>query len=398
MAKLDTAPPTFMRAPGETPGTFALESALDELAHALKMDPLELRLKNDPDKDPTTGAPFSLRKFKEACRLGAEKFGWARRKAAPRAVRDGRFLVGMGMATAYYPVHQSPATAKVVLSADGSAVAQSAAHEMGMGTATVQAQHAADCLGLPVAKVRFLYGDTRLPFSPVAGGSATTISVGAAITAACAAMKDKLLALVGRASALSGAKADDVAFADGKLVRKDDAKKGEALGDILKRAKRKSVEATASVKPGDAKKLSKASYGAQFCEVRVDPDLGEVRVSRFVGAFDCGTILNAKTARSQFIGGIVMGLGMALMEETRADARNGRVTNANLSEYLVPTHADVPALEAYWLDEADPHTPMGAHGIGEIGITGVAAAVANAVFNATGKRIRDLPILPEKLF
>jgi xanthine dehydrogenase YagR molybdenum-binding subunit len=397
VVKLDVGPPTFMRAPGETPGTFALESALDELAHELKMDPVELRLKNDPDKDPTTGAPFSHRQFKEAFRLGAEKFGWAKRKAVPRSVRDGRFLVGMGVATAYYPVYQNPASAKVILSADGTVVAQSAAHEMGMGTATVQAQHAADCLGLPVANVRFEYGDTALPFAPVAGGSSTTVSVGAAVEAACAALKAKLLDLVGRASALAGAKIDDVLFADGRLVLKDDPKKGESFADLMKGGRKKSVEASASVKPGDAKKFSKGSYGAQFCEVRVDADLGEVRVTRFVGAFDCGRILNAKTARSQFVGGIVMGLGMALMEATHADRRNGRVTNNNLAEYLIPTHLDVPAVEAYWLDVPDPHTPMGAHGIGEIGITGVAAAVANAVFNATGRRVRDLPILPEKL-
>ncbi|MGL4555382.1 MAG: xanthine dehydrogenase family protein molybdopterin-binding subunit [Gemmataceae bacterium] len=397
VVKLDVPPPTFMRAPGESPGTFALESALDELAHAAGIDPVELRLTNDPANDPVSGKPFSLRKFREAYELGARKFGWSRRKAKPGTVRDGRFLVGMGVATAFYPVYQFPGAAKVVMLADGTAVVQSGTHEMGMGTATVQAQHAADLLDLPVEKVRFEYGDTNLPFAAVTGGSATTISVGAAVAAAVEALKTTLLGLAGKKSPLTGVTAGEVVFRDGRLVRREEPTKGEALGALARAARGGRAEAQVFHNPGKDDKLSKGSYGAQFCEVRVDPDLGEVRVTRFVGAYDCGKILNPKTARSQFIGGVVMGLGMALMEAAHTDPRDGRVVNANLAEYLIPTHLDVPALEAYWVDEPDPHTPMGAHGIGEIGITGVAAAVANAVFNATGKRVRDLPILPEKL-
>jgi xanthine dehydrogenase YagR molybdenum-binding subunit len=398
--ELDVCPMTFMRAPGETPGTFALESAMDELAVALKMDPVELRLKNDPEKDPTRGTPFSSRKFKEAYRLGAEKFGWAKRNPEPRSMKDGRFLVGMGVASAFYPVYRFPASARVEILADGTALVQSGCQDMGMGTATAQTQIAADLLGLPVEKVRFELGDTALPFAMVAGGSTQTVSVGAAVTAACAAVKGALLALARNAdgSPLKGAKDEQVAFRDGGLYRTDDPKVGESFGAILDRAKKKSVEAKADAKPGEEdKKWSMQSYGAQFCEVRVDPDFGTVRVSRFAGAFDVGRVVNAKTARSQFIGGITMGIGMALLESTHRDGRNGRILNADLADYLVPVHADIPALEAYWVGEPDPHTPMGAHGIGEIGITGVAAAVANAVYHATGKRVRDLPITPDKL-
>jgi xanthine dehydrogenase YagR molybdenum-binding subunit len=398
--ELDVCPMTFMRAPGETPGTFALESAMDELAVALKMDPVELRLKNDPEKDPTRGTPFSNRKFKEAYRLGAEKFGWAKRNPEPRSMKDGRYLVGMGVASAFYPVYRFPSSARVEILADGTALVQSGCHEMGMGTATAQTQIAADLLGLPVEKVRFELGDTALPFALVAGGSSQTVSVGAAVTAACAAVKRALLALAQNAdkSPLKGAKDEEVAFRDGGLYRTDDPKAGEPFGAILERAKKKSVEAKADSKPGeDDKKWSMQSYGAQFCEVRVDPDFGTMRVSRFVGAFDVGRVVNAKTARSQFIGGITMGIGMALLESTHRDTRNGRIVSADLAEYLLPVHADIPAIEAYWVGEPDPHTPVGAHGIGEIGITGVAAAVANAVYHATGKRIRELPITPDKL-
>jgi xanthine dehydrogenase YagR molybdenum-binding subunit len=397
VVKLDVAPPTFMRAPGECPGTFALESALDELAHALGVDPVELRLKNDPVKDPTSGKPFSQRKFKEAYELGARKFGWSRRKARPGSVRDGRFLVGMGVATAFYPTYQFPGAAKAAVLADGTAVVQSGTHEMGMGTATVQTQHAADCLGLPAEKVRFEYGDTSLPFSAVSGGSSTTISVGAAVASACEALKTTLIGLAGEKSPLAGAKAGELVYKDGRLVRRDEPTKGESLAALAGKAKGGRAEAQVFHNPEKDDKWSKASYGAQFCEVRVDADLGEVRVTRLIGAFDCGRVLNPKTARSQFIGGMTMGLGMALMEHTDTDPRNGRVVNGDLAGYLLPTHLDVPALDAFWVGEPDPHTPMGAHGIGEIGITGVAAAVANAVFNATGKRVRDLPILPEKL-
>jgi xanthine dehydrogenase YagR molybdenum-binding subunit len=271
---------------------------------------------------------------------------------------------------------------------------------MGMGTATAQTQVAADQLGLPADKVRFELGDTALPFAMVAGGSSQTVSVGAAVRDACAAVKRELVALARKApgSPLSGAKEEQVVLKDGGAYLRDEPGKGESFAAILGRAGRKSVAAKADAKPDEAmKKFSMQSYGAQFCEVRIDPDLARVRVTRFVGAFDCGRVINAKTARSQLIGGITMGIGMALMEATERDGRTGRIVNANLADYLVPTHADAPAIEAYWVDDPDPHSPLGAHGIGELGITGAAAAVANAVFHATGKRVRDLPITPDKL-
>jgi xanthine dehydrogenase YagR molybdenum-binding subunit len=269
-----------------------------------------------------------------------------------------------------------------------------------MGTATAQTQIAADLLGLPAGKVKFELGDTMLPFAMVAGGSSQTISVAAAVTAACGVLKSSLLALVADAagSPLKGLNADQVDFRGGGLARKDDPNATESFKTILDRAKKDRLDAKSGAAPGkELQEYSMKSYGGQFCEVGVDRDFGIVRIRRFVGAFDVGRIMNAKTARSQFIGGITMGIGMALLEAAHRDPRSGKLVNSDLAEYLVPVHADVPAIEAHWVGEPDPHTPMGAHGIGEIGITGVAAAVANAVYHATGKRIRDLPITPEKL-
>jgi xanthine dehydrogenase YagR molybdenum-binding subunit len=397
---LDVVPNTFMRAPGETPGTFALESAIDELAHELGIDPIALRARNEPDTDPIKGVPFSMRNIKEAYRKGAEMFGWSKRNRAPRTTRDGRYLRGYGAATAYYPAYQFPAAAHVEIHADGTALAQSAMHEMGMGSATAQAQHLADELGLPFDQVRFDYGDSRYPEAPVAGGSNSTISVGAAVKAACDEAKKMIHGLVGEddASPLKGTRFDEVEFRDGGVYRKDDPAAGETFAAILKRFELDKIEAEGEAAPGEnSQKYSMGSYGAQFCEVRVDEETCEVRVSRFLGVFDCGRIINPKTASSQWRGGITMGLGMALTEEALYDARKGRILNPSLAEYHVPVHLDVPRIDIHFLDIPDPLTPMGAHGIGEIGITGVAAAVANAVFNATGKRIRDLPITLDKL-
>jgi len=397
---LDIVPNTFMRAPGESVGTFALESAIDELAHEMGMDPIELRARNEPDKDPIKDLPFSMRNIKEAYRIGAEMFGWSKRNATPRATRHGQQLIGYGVATAFYPAYQFPAAAKVEIHADGTAIAQSAMHEMGMGSATAQAQNLADELGLPFNKVRFEYGDSIFPEAPVAGGSNSTISVGAAVKAACDKAKKKIHGLVGEddASPLKGTRFDEVEFYDGGIYRKGDAAKGETYGAILRRFEMDKIEAEGKAGPDeDSQKYSMGSYGAQFCEVCVDDVTGEVRVTRFLGVFDCGRIINPKTASSQWRGGITMGLGMALTEEAMFDARKGRIVNPSLAEYHVPVNLDVPKIEIHFLDIPDPQTPMGAHGIGEIGITGTAAAVANAVFNATGRRIRDLPITLDKL-
>ncbi|MGI2908858.1 xanthine dehydrogenase family protein molybdopterin-binding subunit [Tolypothrix sp. VBCCA 56010] len=401
VVKVNKGQPTFMRAPGETPGTFALESAMDELSYTLKLDPIELRLRNYAETDPDTKLPWSSKSLKECYQLGAEKFGWSRRNPTPRSMRDGRYLIGMGMATATYPVYRFPASAVTKIMQDGSVVVQSSTHEMGTGTATVMAQVIAEVLGVPVERVRFELGDTNMPNAPVSGGSATVASVGSAVAGATKAARAKVLdiARADKRSPLYDIPDTEIAFEDGRMFVKSDKGKSESYADILKRQNLKLVEANYDVQfDEENKKYSMHSFGAQFAEVRVDRDLGEVRVKRFVGAFGTGRVLNLKTARSQMMGGITMGLGMALFEETVTDHKFGRIVNPNLGEYHVPVNADVPAIEVYFVEEKDPHVnALGAKGIGEIGITGVAAAVANAVYHATGKRIRDLPITPDKL-
>ena len=398
IVNLDTLANTFMRAPGESIGSFALESAIDELALELGIDPIELRRINEPLTDPTKNTEFSMRNLTEAYRRGAEKFGW--KNHAPNGQKDGKWLIGQGAATAYYPYLRLPGTARVRISADGTAVVQAAAHEMGMGTATVQIQHAAERLGLPIDRVSFEYGDSDLPASPMAGGSNQTASLLASITAAIEKAQRELLALAGDDydSPLANLKYEEIEVRDNGLFSVKDASKGETYASILKRVNQEHVEVEeSSAMPYELYKYSMGSYGAQFCEVRVNEETGEVRVSRWLGSFDCGTILNSKTATSQFRGGIIMGIGAALTEETLFDTRRGRIMNPSLAEYHVPVNLDVPHIEIIYNDIPDEHTPLGAHGIGEIGITGAAAAIANAVFNATGKRIRELPITLDKL-
>jgi xanthine dehydrogenase YagR molybdenum-binding subunit len=399
VAALDMLANTFMRAPGEAVGTFGLECAVDELAAKLGVDPIELRIRNEPEKDPTGGTPFSSRHIVEAWRMGAERFGWSRRHPSPGARSEGEWRVGMGCATATYPYHRMPGgAARITLTKDGHAVVEVAAHEMGMGTATAQTQVAAARLGLRMDQVRFGYGDSILPGTVLAGGSQQTASIGAAVIAAHRALVGELLKLAGNHSRLAGLSVDEVEGLDGGLVKVDAPERHESYTSILARAGRDQLTVVAAAPPPlETQHWSMHSYGAMFCEVRVNEVTGETRVSRFLGAFDCGRILNAKTAASQFRGGIIMGLGLALMEATQFDERRGRIMNPSLTEYHMPVHLDVPDIEVIWTDIPDPHTPMGAHGIGEIGITGTGAAVANAVFNATGKRIRDLPLSPAKL-
>jgi len=399
VANMDMLANTFMRAPGESVGTFALECALDELAEALNIDPVELRRRIEPEKDPTSGAAFSSRNLVEAYRRGAERFGWNRRNAEPRSQREGEWLIGMGVATATYPYYRMPGgVARIQLGADGHVVVSTAVHEMGMGTATVQTQHAAERLGLSLDQVRFEYGDTSLPAGSMAGGSSQTASIAGAIIAATELLTTELLKLAGNDSPLAGLKADDVEARDGGLAHRKEPERHETYVSILSGAQRNQVicEAAGSM-PLESQKYSMHSHGAQFCEVRVSAITGETRISRFLGSFDVGRILNPKTAASQLKGGIIMGIGLALTEKTDFDERSGRIMNPSLAEYHVPVHMDVPEIEVIWNDIADPHSPLGAHGIGEIGITGVGAAVANAVYNATGKRIRELPITLDKL-
>lgn len=401
IVNLDTVANTWMRAPGESIGTFALESAMDELAHELKIDPIELRRINEPEKDPTKGTAFSSRNLTEAYRRGAEKFRWNARNAAPRSQRDGKWLVGQGVATAYYPYLRLPAKARVRVCADGSAILQTPGNEMGMGLATTQIQIAADRLGLPPDRIAFQYGDSGLPDTPIlAGGSNQTATIAAAVRVAVDQLHRELLKLAQKRpdSPLAGAKYEEVEAHDSGLFRCADKGRGETYSAILQKAGRASVEVEeSSALPMEMMKYSMASYGAQFCEVRVHEETGEVRVSRWLGSFDCGTIINPKTAASQFRGGIIMGIGMALTEETLFDERRGRIMNPSLAEYHVPVNLDVPYIEIIYNDIPDEHAPAGARGIGEIGITGVAAAIANAVFHATGKRVRDLPITLDKL-
>jgi xanthine dehydrogenase YagR molybdenum-binding subunit len=399
VANMDMLANTFMRAPGVSIGTFALETAIDELAEKLGLDPIELRRRNEPPKDPTSGHAFSSRHLMEAYRLGAEKFGWARRSSRPGERRKGEWLVGIGCASGTYPYYRMPGgSARITLTADGRANVGAAAHEMGMGTATVQQQICAERLGLPFEHVTFDYGDTRLPPSPFAGGSSQTASIGASVAAAHAKLIGELLRLAGTDSPLAGLWSDAVECRDGGLASRDDPSRHETYAAILARAHRPtlSVEANASLLL-EMMRWSMHSTSAVFAEVWVNAVTGEPRVMRLLGSFDCGRILNPKTASSQFRGGMIMGIGLALTEETMFDKRSGRIMNRSLAEYHIPVHLDVPEIDVIWTDIPDPHAPMGARGIGEIGITGTGAAIANAVYNATGRRVRELPITLDEL-
>ena len=401
LVRLDINSPTPMRGPGHVSGLFALESAMDELAVALEIDPIELRLRNHAEEDAHEGMPYSSKSLKACYQAGAERFGWDRRNPQPRSMRENGQLVGYGMAGVTYPARRAPATASARILRDGTAVVRSATSDIGPGTYTSMTQVAAEALGLPVERVRFELGDSDMPKAPVHGGSMTMASVGPAVHEACVHARRQLLGLV-RAdgnSPLRNAAEDAVGFADGRVFLNGDPSAGESFAEILERHGLDGVEATGEAGPGDeTSRFAMHSFGAIFAEVRVDPDFGTVRVKRLVGAYGVGRVINPKTARSQCIGGMVGGIGMALLEETRLDPRLGRVTNANLAEYLVPVNADAEQLEAIFVDEDDPHVnPLGAKGVAEIAICGVAPAIANAVYHATGRRVRELPITPERL-
>jgi xanthine dehydrogenase YagR molybdenum-binding subunit len=398
---LDVNLPTYMRGPGATTGTFALESGMDDLAHRIGVDPVELRLRNEPDHDQTDGLPFSTRRLTECLRRGADEFGWARRNPTPRAARDGAQLIGIGMAAAGYHTSRSESDAFARINADGTADVQTATSDMGPGTYTSMSQVAADALGLPVGRVRFALGDSNYPKAPSHSGSRTMASVGSAVYSVANVLRDSIVraAVVDPGSPLHGARPSDVAVADGRLFVTTDASRGESYRDFLSRRGWPSVDSRGTWAPDAADEhFSMYAYGAVFAEVAVDDSLGLVRIRRIHACYDAGRVVNPKLAHSQAIGGMVGGIGMALLEATDLDHRDGRIVNANMSDYLVPVNADVPALDATFLTAQDTvANPIGVKGLGEIVIVGVPAAIANAVFNATGTRVTDLPIRVENL-
>jgi xanthine dehydrogenase YagR molybdenum-binding subunit len=349
LLRLDVPTPSWMRAPGECPGMFALECAMDELAVAADLDPIELRIRNEPGEDPERGIPFSSRNLVACLREGARRFGWDDRDPRPGVRRDGRWLVGTGVAASTYPAYRSPATARAVAEGDGTFTVSIGASDIGTGARTALTQIAADALDVAPARVTLHLGDSALPKAGLAGGSMGTASWGSAVVRACEDLRAH-------------------------------PETGTGFGDT-------------SEELANQEEYSRHAFGAQFSAVRLDPATGEVRIARHLGVFAAGRIINPRTARSQLIGGMTMGIGMALHEEGIMDPHLGDYVNHDLAQYHVPAHADIPGLEAHWIDEADPHlNPMGSKGIGEIGIVGAAAAVANAVHHACGARIRDLPI------
>jgi xanthine dehydrogenase YagR molybdenum-binding subunit len=399
---LDYATPLDMRAPGAAWGLFALESALDELAAATGVDPLELRLRNYAERDESADRPFSSKELRACYHQGAARFGWEKRSPAPRSMREGHALVGYGMATGMWDAGHVPARARAVLTADGRLLVQSATSDIGTGTYTIMAQVAAATLGLAVEAVRAELGDSVMPFAPLQGGSWTAASVGSAVKAVCEAVADKVFALARKApgSALAKAERAEVVFADGHVRLASDPSQAVSIAEAMGAGGVASVEETTTSVP-DAKamlKYTRATHSAVFVEVHVDEALGTARVKRVVSAVAAGRILNPKTARSQVSGAVVWGLGMALTEESLVDHALGRIVNHSLAEYHVPVNADVPDVDVIFVEEHDAEVnPLGAKGVGEIGILGVAAAVANAVFHATGRRVRSLPITLDKL-
>jgi xanthine dehydrogenase YagR molybdenum-binding subunit len=399
---LDVNLPTYMRGPGAVTGTFALESAMDDLAHRLGIDPIELRLRNEPDVDQTDGRPFSSRRLTDCLRQGAATFGWSRRNPTPAAVRNGDRLVGIGMAAAAYHTQRSQCAAVAKILADGTVEVQSGTSDMGPGTYTSMTQVAADALGMPLGRVRFALGDSNFPPAPSHSGSRTMASVGSAVFTAANMLRDKFIrvAVTDPGSPLNGLRPEDIAVTDGRMFANLPAsERGETYQDLLRRRGWPSLDSEQTWMPDDAdKRYSMYAYGAVFAEVLVDPLLATVRIRRIYACYDAGRVINPKLAHSQAIGGMVGGIGMALLEGTQLDHRDGRMVNANMSDYLVPVNADIPALDATFLPAEDKIAdPIGVKGLGELVIVGVPAAIANAVFNATGKRVTDLPITVEKL-
>lgn len=399
---LDQYTPIDMRAPGAAHGVHALEVAMDELAHAVDIDPLALRLKNYAEVNPADGKPYSTKALRDCYAQGAERFGWSQRAAQPRARKEGNEWVGWGMATGQWDAMQMFARAHARLHADGRLVVSSAASDIGTGTYTVMSMIAAEALGLPLEQVTFQLGDSTLPVAPIEGGSSHVSTVGSAVDGACTKLRRRLLALARLApgSAFARARLDDVVFRDGTLALRDDPASAMPLTTLLAGAERASIEASYLLLPNllEQRKFTRATHSAVFVEVRVDEDLGTVRVMRVVSAIAAGRILNPTTARSQIIGGVVWGIGAALHEHTEADHRFGRFMNRDFAQYHVSVNADIHDVDVVFVDEDDRVvSSLGAKGVGEIGLVGVSAAISNAIFHATGKRIRSTPITPDKV-
>ena len=401
--RIDIGTPLFMRAPGEATGSIALESAIDEAAFACGMDPLDFRIRNYAEVEPISGKPFSSKALRQCYAKGAERFGWSRRPLAPRQMRDeAGMLVGWGVGTATFPALMFQAEARAVVRSDGSGVMEIGAHDMGQGAWTALAQIAADGLGLDLDQVEFRSGTSDLPDGGIAGGSSHTATAGMAIHNAGAAVIQKLadLATGDERSPLFGAGNAGVIARGGRLLRRDDETRGDSFADILGRAGLAEIEArgNGAADPAAQSDYAMHAHGAVFAEVKVDPELGQIRVTRMVGAFAAGRIINPRMVRSQLFGGMIWGLSFTLHEQAVTDHRSGRILNANLAEYHVPVNADVPSLDVLTIEEQDSHVnALGIKGVGEIGVTGSAGAVANAVWHATGVRVRRFPIRIEDL-
>jgi xanthine dehydrogenase YagR molybdenum-binding subunit len=400
LARLDLATSCDMRAPSAATGVYALECAMDELAVALELDPLELRLRCYSDRDQIVDRPYSSKALRACYRQAADAFGWHKRNPKPRSMRDGSELVGWGMATGIWEALQMPIAVRIALGANGHAEVSCATSDIGTGTYTIMAQVAADMLGLPLDNVTIKLGDSTLPQSPVEGGSWIAASVANGIATTCDAIREELLRLAKQmpSSPLANATPDEVALADGKLVSKRDGSRAVSIADAMRHGKMDRIEQEKTTTFADDGSHAHNTHSAIFAEVKVDEELGVIRVTRVVSAVAAGRILNTKTASSQILGGVVWGIGMALHEETLVDHDFGRIMNANFGEYHVPVNADVHDIQVIFVDEPDATiNPLGIKGVGEIGIVGTAAAVANAVYHATGKRVRDLPITLDKL-
>jgi xanthine dehydrogenase YagR molybdenum-binding subunit len=401
LARLDLYTPIDMRAPGAVWGVYAIECAMDELAVELGIDPIELRLKNYTERDLDEDRPFSSKELRACYQQAGERFGWAQRNPRPRSMREGHTLLGWGMASGIWESMQRQASARAVLTADGRLTVSTATADIGTGTYTIMTQIAAERLGLPMEHVTFKLGDSSLPKAPVEGGSFTAATVGSAVKAVCDKMGEKLLKMAQQLdqSPLANTTLGDVKFVDGQMQSRHESTRAISLTDVMRHSKLDTIEAEAEAEPGpERQEFSTYAHSAIFAEVKVDEDLGIIHASRIVTAVAAGRIINPKTARSQVLGGMVWGIGTALEEESLLDHKLGRFMNHNLAEYHVPVNADVQDIDVIFVEERDDIVnPLGAKGLGEIGVVGVAAAIANAVFHATGRRIRDLPITLDKL-